>query len=40
MFDTPPKAWFHRHSKRFSVHAYMVGVCDASAWEQVMTGDV
>ena len=28
------QAWFHRHTGRFSVHAYMVGVCDGSAWEQ------
>lgn len=28
------QAWFHRHSNRFTVHAYMVGVCDGSTWEQ------
>jgi hypothetical protein len=28
------QAWFHRHTGKFSVHAYMVGVCDGSAWEQ------
>ena len=28
------QAWFHRHTSKFSVHAFMVGVCDGSAWEQ------
>ena len=28
------QAWFHLHSPSFSVHAFMVGQTDGSAWEQ------